>query len=287
MVRLHNFKRELLFRFRGMRLFRQFASEQHHVIPRHEFIGNAHQFSEHLARRFGHADKIAEALAHFLQAVQPLKDRQQKDNLLWHAFFALKIASDQDVEKLVGSAQLDISFYHHRVPALHDRILNLVGMDRLLMVDAGAEIFALEHLLQRDATVQSNHIFVIHFAEPLAVEDGFSARRIEYFKRLLAIGLGIGYHMFAREVRARCRPTARIADHPSKIADDQHRLMTEILKLPKLSQNNRMPEMNIGARRIDPEFYAERTSERELFTQFIFADDLRRAALENGASFVR
>src|SRR5438034_2198806 len=45
--------------------------------------------------------------------------------------------------------------------------------------------------------------------------------------------------------------------------------------------------MNIGARRIDPELYAKGTPKRELFTQFSFTDNLRRAALENSESFIR
>ena len=40
------------------------------------------------------------------------------------ALLALEVASDHDVEKLVGASELDVGFDHDRVPALHDRILD-------------------------------------------------------------------------------------------------------------------------------------------------------------------
>src|SRR4029077_10254263 len=94
-------------------------------------------------------DEIAKALAHFSVAIQALKDWQKKDNLLGLAFFLLKVAANQNVEELIRPAEFDIRFHHHRVPALHDRILNLVRVDRLLLVYPLAKVISLEHLLQR------------------------------------------------------------------------------------------------------------------------------------------
>ncbi len=54
-----------------------------------------------------------------------------------------------------------------------------------------------------------------------------------------------------RELRPRYGSSARIADHRGEIADDQHRLMSEILKLPQLSKNQRVTEMKIGTGRIN------------------------------------
>ena len=89
----------------------------------------------------------------------------------------LQIASDKIVEKLIGPSELDVGFDHHRVPALHDRILNLVRVNRLLLVDAGAEILALQHLLQGDEAVETNHLFEAHLREPFAVVDDPRPRR--------------------------------------------------------------------------------------------------------------
>src|SRR2546423_176817 len=62
--------------------------------------------------------------------------------------------------------------------------------------------------------------------------------------------------------------------------------MSEILKLPQLPQDDRVTEMEVGARRIDPELDAQPTSERELRPQFRFADNLGGALLKNGEGFV-
>ena len=53
--------------------------------------------------------------------------------------------------------------------------------------------------------------------------------------------------------------------------------MTQVLKLPQLSQNDTVTKMNVGGGRIDSQFHAERTFEREFRVQFILADDLRGA----------
>jgi len=67
--------------------------------------------------------------------------------LLWQTFLFLEVAPYQNVKKLICPAELDISFHHHRIPTLHDWILNFVRADGLLVVNPSSEIFALQHLL--------------------------------------------------------------------------------------------------------------------------------------------
>jgi hypothetical protein len=80
-------------------------------------------------------------------------------------------------------------------------------------------------------------------------------------------------------MRARRGAAAWIANHPGEIADDENSLVTEILKLAQLAQNDGVTQMNIGRRWIDTEFHAKRPAERELFAKLRFADDLRSAFL--------
>ena len=58
------------------------------------------------------------------------------------------------------------------------------------------------------------------------------------------------------------------------IADDENRLMPEILKLAQFSEDNRVAEMNIGRRGVDTEFDAKRPAESQFFTELSFADNL-------------
>ena len=61
-----------------------------------------------------------------------------------------------------------------------------------------------------------------------------------------------------RELRPSDRAAARVADHRGKIADDEDRFVSEVLKLAQLSQDDGVAEMQIGARRIDAELDPQR-----------------------------
>src|SRR5205814_1441827 len=108
---------------------------------------------------------------------------------------------------------------------------------RLLPVDSVPEIFALEHLLQRHHAIEANDLFELHGFEPFAVGEDARPRRIEHFEGLLAIRFGVGHDRFAAELWASRGPAARVANHRSEIADNQNRLMTEVLKLPQLPED--------------------------------------------------
>ena len=93
------------------------------------------------------ATKLPRLLLIFLEPSKPSRIGREKRPAAAGPLL-LKVAPDQDVKKLVRSSELDVSFHHDRVPALHNRILYFVGVDGLLIVDSRLEIFALQHLLQ-------------------------------------------------------------------------------------------------------------------------------------------
>src|SRR4029453_6372391 len=181
---------ELLLGVERMRIARQGTTKQQWIIAGHQLIGNAHQLPEHVWRGLVDRDKIAEALAHFFGAIQALENWKEKDDLLRQTFLPLEVAAYQDVKKLIRSAKLDIRFHHHRVPALHDRILNFVCADGLVVVNPGTEVLALQHLLQRNSTVQADDVFERHRSKPVAIANGLRARRIQNLERLLAVSCG-------------------------------------------------------------------------------------------------
>ena len=76
-------------------------------------------------------------------------------------------------------------------------ILNLVRVNWVLLVDARAEILALQHLLQGHEAVEANHLLEAHFLEPFAVVDDPGPRRIEHLERLFAVCFGIGQDLLA------------------------------------------------------------------------------------------
>ena len=56
-------------------------AEQQPVVLAHRLVGDAHQLPEHLLRRIGDPDVVAERLAHLLHAVGPEQDRHRQDRL--------------------------------------------------------------------------------------------------------------------------------------------------------------------------------------------------------------
>ena len=162
-----------------------------------------------------------------------------------------------------------------------------MSVDRLLFLEAFAEILALQHLLQGDATVETNDFLVAHLAKPIAVENNLGAAGIENLEGLLAIGLGVGLDFFVGQVRPGGGTAAGIADHPRKITDDENGLMPEILEFAQLAQDDGVAEVNIGAGRIDSEFHAQRPAEGQLFPQLVLADNLGGAVPEKGERFIR
>ena len=99
--------------------------------------------------RLADADVVAEALAHLLHAVEPFEERHHERDLLRLAFLALQIAADEDIEKLIGAADLDVGLHLHGIPALDDRVLDFVEADGRALLETLVEILALEHLLER------------------------------------------------------------------------------------------------------------------------------------------
>ena len=41
------------------------------------------------------------------------------------ALLLLQLAADEQVEQLIGAAELDVGLHHHRVPALEQRVQEL------------------------------------------------------------------------------------------------------------------------------------------------------------------
>ena len=111
----------------------------------HELVGNGHDLAEHISRLVGDADVVAIALRHLLHAIGALEQRQRQAHLGLHAHFFHELAASQQVEQLVGTAELDVGFDDDRVVSLHDRVEELMHGDGLVARIAVVEVVALEN----------------------------------------------------------------------------------------------------------------------------------------------
>src|SRR3546814_13436979 len=85
----------------------KWPERQQIVVAPHQSVRDGHDLAEHLARGITDADVVAEALRHLLHAVEPLKDRHRHDALRLLPRGGLKMSSDQEIELLVGPAELN------------------------------------------------------------------------------------------------------------------------------------------------------------------------------------
>ena len=107
---------------------------------------------------------------------------------------------------------------------------------------------------------------------------------------MLQVRLTVAARLLQGEHRARLRLARGVAYHRGEVADNQHDLMPQILKLAHLAQHYSKTDVDVGAGRVDAQLDAEGSplllGALELFLQAPFGDDLFRAARELGHGFV-
>ena len=268
---------ELLFHFHRMLVFHRgdfrgrFFQKQFVVNP-HRGVGNAHHFAEHVFCGIVQRDVVPVAFGHFAFAVQADEKRHCNHGLLRHSRFFLKLAADKIVEKLVGPADFDIALQLDGIAALQERVKEFDNRNRRFRGVALREVVAFEHTRHGHLSGELQRVDHRPFAEPFAVAADFGFFRIENFKSLIEVGFCVGFDFFNRQNRARGTASGRIADARRKIADDEHRLVPQILELAQFVENDHVPESQVGTRGIDAEFYAEFLARLDAFNQLFFTE---------------
>jgi len=104
------------------------------------------------------------------------------------------------------------------------------------------------------------------------------------FADLGEISLGVDVDLLAAEDGAGGVSAGGIADAGSVIADDQHRLVSQLLELPDDSQRNRMSERDVGSggihAELDPQRLAGLGAAEQFAPQIVFVEDSLAAAGE-------
>ena len=98
--------------------------------------------------------------------------------------------------------------------------------------------------------------------EPSAAESALEPDKlrfqIEDFRNLLFIGNGVSLDLFGAQLLALFRPPRGVADTGGEIPDKKVHTMAEVLKLPQLTQQDGMPQVNIRRSRVKPGFNIQR-----------------------------
>jgi hypothetical protein len=249
------------------------GSEEEEVVLGHEFVGDAHEFAEHRDGRFGDADVVIKALGHLVDAIESFEEGHEHDDLFGLSFLPLEVSANEDVEQLVCAAEFNVGLNHDGIPSLNDGVLDFVETHGIASVDTISEVFAMEHLLEGHAAVETDDVNEGHFGEPVAVEDDLGFLAVEDFEGLFAEGLCISEHFFATELGPRFGATGRVANHGCEVADDEDGLMSELLELAEFFEADGEAEVDVGSGGIDAEFDVEGASEAQFCQKFVFGED--------------
>ena len=108
------------------------------------------------------------------------------------------MAAHEQIEFLIGAAQLQVGLQSHRVVALHERVQKLVHANRGARLKAIVKIVALHHARHGVLGRQLNHAHGTQRQTPLAVVPDFGFGGVEHQAGLAVIGFGIGLDLFRR-----------------------------------------------------------------------------------------
>ncbi len=194
----------------------------------------------------------------------PDQDRHRQDRLLGLAVGALDVAPEQKVELLVGAAELDVGAHRHRVIALQQRVEQLEHRDRL----------AAPTSVWRSRRARAAAPTVVVRTRPSSSTIGMSSHSLlrrtsrrsgsasRILQRLLLEGRGVGVDLLGAEHRAQARASRGIPDAGGVVADDQHDAVPGVLELAQLAQHDRVAEVDVGRRRVDPQLDPQRAALR-------------------------
>ena len=171
-----------------------------------------------------------------------------------------RVRPAHDVEGLVGAAELNVGLQRDRVVALHQSIHELVHVDRLLRVDpVRLNVSRAGELLHGEVRGQVDDVAERHLAEPLAVAADLGADGIEQLEGLILVGLGVAVEDLGRLHRAQRVLVRRVADQSGEVADQQDRLVSELLEQGQLAQRDAVADVQVGRGRVNPEIDAQGT----------------------------
>jgi len=190
---------------------------------------------------------------------------------------ALKIASDEVVEKLVVASEFHIGLDGDGVVALKDRVLKFGEADGDALFVAFGEIVAFEHAGDIDLAVEAKEIEAGEFGEPFAVAADFGFLGIEDFKDLVGVGFGVLLDGFRIEGWAGFGAPSGIADAGGIIADDDDGEVASVLELADFGEDESVAEVEVGGGGIETEFDPEGSAGGEFFGELFAGVDVGEA----------
>ena len=144
----------------------------------------------------------------------------------------MQIAAHQQIEHLVGAAELDVGSYGHRIVCLEQRVEKLGDGYGVVLREAAGEVVALEELGHGKLAGQSYHVGQAERPEPVALPSDFSAVAVHYLEELRQVGLGVFDDLLVGKHGPRGGASGRIAYLRRPVSHDDNDRMPKVLQLP-------------------------------------------------------
>ena len=193
------------------------------------------------------------------------------------ACLALKIASDEVVEKLVVASEFHIGLDGDGIVALENGVLKLCEADGDALFVSFGEVVAFEHAGDIDLAVEAKEIEAGEFGEPFSVAADFGFLGIEDFEDLVSVGFGVLLDGFGIEGWAGFGAPGGIADAGGIIADDDDGEMASVLELADFGEDESVAEVEVGGGGIETKFDAEGAAGGEFFGELFAGVDVGEA----------
>ena len=194
-------------------------------VTKDDVVVDLHHFAEHRERLFLEADVVVGALAHLLAddvaplplCIGALEERGRHDHLPALSVPGHQVAAEEQVEQLVGPAELDVAREGDRVVCLQERVEELVLVDRLVCEEPLAEIVSLQHPRHGHLRHQLDHLGGRELVEPLRVVANLGRLRVEHLEGLGRVRRGRLHHLLARQARPQIARAGRVTDHRGEV----------------------------------------------------------------------
>ena len=220
---------------------------------------------------------VAEGFAHLLFSVGAGKKGGYENDLGFLACLALKIASDEVVEKLIVAAEFHVGVDGDGVVTLENGVLKFGEADGDALFVAFGEIVAFEHAGDIDLAVEAKEIEAGEFGEPFAVAADFGFLGIEDFEDLVGVGFGVLLDGFGIEGWAGFGAPGGIADASGVISDDDDGEMASVLELADFGEDESVAEVEVGSGGVETEFDAKGATGSEFFGELLPGVDVGEA----------
>ncbi len=211
----------------------------------HQGVGNGHRLAKNLFRPLHDADVVSQALRHLLHAIEPHEQRVRHDQLRFLPLSPLEFPRGEEIEFLVGAADLDVRPHHDRVPGLHDRVEQFVHADRGTRGQAPGEVVALDGPRHGHPGGELYHVRQGHLLEPLAIPPDLGVIEVNDPAHLLEVGLRVGVDLLSGQDGTGLVRLRRVPHPRGVITDDDDREVPEFLEHAKLVQRDRVAQVDI------------------------------------------